>query len=52
MANKILAIMLLIALVFSIFKKLFLYILIILSVYLLIRLGAIIYWWGKDNHKW
>jgi hypothetical protein len=52
MRNKILALIIICGLFASIFKRFFIWVVIICVVLLIIRLLADAFWWGKDNDKW
>lgn len=52
MIKQILGILILVFLALSYFQKLFLIVFFLIIIYFLIRWGADIFWWGRDNEKW
>jgi len=52
MIRRFLAVMIVIGLALSFFKRIFWIVVGILVLLWLIRLIADLFWWGKDNDKW
>jgi len=52
MIRRFLAVMIVIGLTLSFFKRIFWIVVGILVLLWLIRLIADLFWWGKDNDKW
>ena len=52
MIKKILAVLIIIGLALSFFKKVFLIVVAGILLLWIIRLLADLFWWGKDNGKW